>query len=260
MLAPTRESPTYTTYRMPPAWRPPDGGPARRLATRSAIRARRCVGGADPRPDLVLQARSPSRRTRASLSTRWEWLRDNGARGLVNRVENFYYSLTAPARADRRCTRCPARKAPSPRRRRTTPSFTTTCLRRSRPSRRTGLPGEGTWQRTFAGAASEPPVLITSFRPEPVDYPQAVVGVAWINHAVTSKWNYPGSQEPAVSLPSRGPEEVPALMRSKLVATFQQRLQAERTRAADLRLEPHLRAVEEWLRGRSSATPTVTST
>jgi len=26
-----------------------------------------------------------------------EWLRDNGARGLVNRVENLYYTLRAPA-------------------------------------------------------------------------------------------------------------------------------------------------------------------
>ena len=34
----------------------------------------------------------------SSLSIRTvEWLRDNGARGLVNRVENFYYSLNAPA-------------------------------------------------------------------------------------------------------------------------------------------------------------------
>ncbi|HEX4282384.1 MAG TPA: hypothetical protein VHZ27_16570, partial [Solirubrobacteraceae bacterium] len=27
-----------------------------------------------------------------------EWLRDNGARGLVDRVENLYYSLTAPSK------------------------------------------------------------------------------------------------------------------------------------------------------------------
>src|SRR5437763_10681104 len=35
----------------------------------------------------------------SSLSIRTvEWLRDNGARGLVNRVENFYYSLNAPSK------------------------------------------------------------------------------------------------------------------------------------------------------------------
>jgi hypothetical protein len=31
-----------------------------------------------------------------------EWMRDNGARGLVTRIENLYYSLTAPRRAGRR--------------------------------------------------------------------------------------------------------------------------------------------------------------
>jgi hypothetical protein len=47
-----------------------------------------------------------------------------------------------------------------------------------------------------------------------------VAGVAWIDHARTSTWLYPGREEPAVSLPSRGPMEVPMSMRPKLVATF----------------------------------------
>jgi hypothetical protein len=83
-----------------------------------------------------------------------------------------------------------------------------------------GLPGEGVWHATFAHGGSRPPVLITSFRPEPHIYPQVVVGVAWIDHTRTSVQLYPGMQEPAVPLPSRGPAEVPMSMRSKLVATF----------------------------------------
>ena len=63
-------------------------------------------------------------------------------------------------------------------------------------------------------------MLITSFRPKPMNYPQAVVGVAWIDHTRTSTWLYPGAQEPGVSMASRGPEEVPAELRSRLVATF----------------------------------------
>jgi hypothetical protein len=63
-------------------------------------------------------------------------------------------------------------------------------------------------------------VLITQFRPDPVDYPQAVAGVAWIDHTRTSVQLYPGTQEPAVTLPSRGPEEVPMALRARLVATF----------------------------------------
>jgi hypothetical protein len=61
--------------------------------------------------------------------------------------------------------------------------------------------------------------MITSFRPDP-SYPQVVAGVGWIDHTQTSVWLYPGVSEPAVSLPSRGPEEIPQQMRSRLVATF----------------------------------------
>jgi hypothetical protein len=83
-----------------------------------------------------------------------------------------------------------------------------------------GLPGEGIWHATFAGGGARPPVLITSFRPEPTEYPQVVVGVAWIDHTRTSVQLYPGAQEPAVALPQRGPEAVPMSRRSRLVATF----------------------------------------
>jgi hypothetical protein len=44
--------------------------------------------------------------------------------------------------------------------------------------------------------------------------------VAWIDHARTSTWLYPGRLEPAVPMTSRGPMDVPADNRSRLVATF----------------------------------------
>jgi hypothetical protein len=47
-----------------------------------------------------------------------------------------------------------------------------------------------------------------------------VAGVAWIDNTETSTQLYPGRTEPAVSMPSRGPMEVPANARSRLVATF----------------------------------------
>jgi hypothetical protein len=62
-------------------------------------------------------------------------------------------------------------------------------------------------------------VLVTSFRPDP-DYPRTVAGVAWIDHTQTSTWLYPGRQEPAVSMSSRGPMQVPLHLRSRLLATF----------------------------------------
>jgi hypothetical protein len=75
------------------------------------------------------------------------------------------------------------------------------------------------WRATFAGDRRHPPVLVTSFRSDPA-YPRLVAGVAWIDHTQTSTWLYPGVREPSVSLPSRGPAEVPLRRRSRLVATF----------------------------------------
>jgi hypothetical protein len=215
MLAPSRPPLPYNTYRMP-AWQPPDGGQpggwrrARRIALAAAVVALI--------PALISFASTMSKPSNSSFFINAvEWLRDNGARGLVNRVENTYYSLTAPAKGGPALHRLPGQRGALASTARHVVHY---YLPPPIAPLARGLPGEGVWQRTFAGAASEPPVLITSFRPEPVDYPQAVVGVAWINHAVTSTWNYPGRLEPDLPLPSRGPEEVPALMRSKLVATF----------------------------------------
>ena len=146
-----------------------------------------------------------------------EWLRDNGARGIVNKVENIYYSLNAPSKGGSALRALPKQHGayaggadhvihyyrPAP----------------IAPVIRPALPGEGVWQATFEDGGSRPPVLITSFRPEPA-YPQLIAGVAWIDHTRTTTWLYPGLQEPSVSLPSRGPEEVPVELASRLVATF----------------------------------------
>jgi hypothetical protein len=148
-----------------------------------------------------------------------EWMRDNGARGLVNRIENFYYSLNAPAKGGPRLHRLPGQAG----------ALAGAGVGRQvhyyqpppiKPLVASGLPGEGVWHATFAHGGSRPPVLITSFRPEPINYPRAVVGVAWMDHTRTSTWLYPGRLEPAVSLAARGPMEVPSSKRSGLVATF----------------------------------------
>lgn len=174
-------------------------------------------------PALVSYANALSRPSDSSLSIKTvEWMRDNGARGLVNRVENFYYSLNAPAKGGPGLKALPRqpgvaaalaadRAGHSPHHYYRPP--------RLRPVIHPALAGEGIWRATFAGGGSRPPVLVTSYRPSP-DYPQLVAGVAWIDHTRTSTWLYPGLQEPAVSLPSRGPEEVPPRLRSRLVATF----------------------------------------
>src|SRR5579884_1732105 len=148
-----------------------------------------------------------------------EWMRSNGARGLVNTIENEYYALTAPAKGGP-----PLKQLTRQRGALAVPVRAVHVVHHYRPPNIVplahGLPGEGVWQPTFADGGSRPPVLITSFRPEPLEYPQVVVGVAWIDHTRTTTWLYPGAQEPAVPLASRGPEEVPLSMRSRLVATF----------------------------------------
>jgi hypothetical protein len=158
-----------------------------------------------------------TQRSDSSLSIRSvEWLRDNGARGLVNRVENMYYSLNAPAKGGPALKALPtqvtlARGARAHRHFYRPP--------RIRPVIHPALAGEGGWRPTFSGGGNRPPVLVTSFRPDP-NYPQNVAGVAWIDHTRTATWLYPGVQEPAVTMADRGPEEVPTGMRRHLVATF----------------------------------------
>ena len=145
-----------------------------------------------------------------------EWLRDNGARGIVNRVENWYYSMNAPAQGGPALRRLPVLGG--------TVILAKPVARHYEPPPiraviHPALPGEGRWHATFADGGKHPPVLITTFRPEPA-YPQLVAGVAWIDHTRTSTWLYPGMQEPAVNLPARGPAEVPTSLRPRLVATF----------------------------------------
>lgn len=178
-------------------------------------------------PVLVSYVRAITERSDSSVGIRSvEWLRDNGARGIVNQVENWYYSLNAPAKGGPGITALPAQagiltaqaqgRAQAARRRVRHHFYRPP---RIKPILHPALPGEGVWHATFSGGGSRPPVLITSFRPSP-EYPSVVAGVAWVDHTRTSVMLYPGISEPAVAMPDRGPEEVPTSTRGKLVATF----------------------------------------
>jgi hypothetical protein len=173
-------------------------------------------------PVIVSYARALVGPSNSSLGIRTvEWLRDNGARGLVNAVENFYYSLNGPSTGGPPLRALPKQpgavaSASSPARHVARHYYRPAPIV---PGVSPALPGEGTWRATFAAGGSRPPVLIASFRPDP-NYPTLVAGVAWIDHTRTSTWLYPGRQEPAVTLPARGPMEVPTSTRSGLVAAF----------------------------------------
>jgi hypothetical protein len=154
-----------------------------------------------------------------------EWLRDNGARAIVNKVENIYYSLNAPAKGGPGLPTLPRQAGAIATAGATGPARRTRVrVHHYRPANldpviSPALPGEGVWHATYVPGRSRPPVLITSFRPDP-NYPRLVAGVAWIDHTRTSTVFYPGAAEPAVAMPSRGPEEIPPAKRGQLVAAF----------------------------------------
>ncbi len=147
-----------------------------------------------------------------------EWLRDHGAAQLVADVESFYYSLNAPAKGGPQLKALPkvgvagtaaagrSVERPAP----------ITPLTSADP-----LPGEGIWQTTEHGESkSHPPLLVTTFRSDPSEYPRLVAGVAWINTRRTVISLIPGRLEPSVSIPVRGAMDVPVSQRQKLLATF----------------------------------------
>jgi hypothetical protein len=148
-----------------------------------------------------------------------EWLRDHGAAGIVTKVEAAYYELTAPEKGGAALHALPkvgvagaGAAAGAPIVDRPAPIV---------PLTRPALPGEGVWNPTRAGVSvSNPPLLVSTFRSDPKEYPRLVAGVAWINTSRTAVELYAGAQEPAVEMASRGPSEVPRAQRGRLLATF----------------------------------------
>ena len=140
-----------------------------------------------------------------------EWLRDNGAAGLVSGVEHFYYTFNAPSTGGPPLRALPrvGRAGAS-----TGGAYAPAAIA---PVIEPALPGEGVWHGTGPLVGGAPPVLVTTFRPDP-NYPQMVAGVAWIDRTRTALALYPGRYEP----PNAGnpPAEVPPLLHGALLATF----------------------------------------
>lgn len=80
------------------------------------------------------------------------------------------------------------------------------------------LPGEGAWRPAGPTINGGPPVMLTTYRPDPA-YPQLVAYVAWFDHTRTEIGYYPGRYEPP-NAAVRGPMMVPNDQRSRLLATF----------------------------------------
>jgi len=149
-----------------------------------------------------------------------EWIRVNHGAWLVDTVEHYWYSWTAPSPGGPTLKALPSVGV---RTRRPHTTKKTHVRKQYRPPRivpilRPALPGEGVWQGTGQVVAGGPPVLVTTFRPDRV-YPRIVAYVAWIDHTRTQLGLYPGRYEPPGASP-RGPMEVPLGQRFRLLATF----------------------------------------
>ena len=135
-------------------------GPAATAAPRLATRLRRIALLAAAIcliPATVSLIGALSERSNSGLSIRLvEWMRDHGARALVNKVESIYYSLNAPSTGGRPCGRCRIRQGPSPAR--DNPGMPRPAAYTGRgalrPLIRPALPGEGLWHATFAAGAA----------------------------------------------------------------------------------------------------------
>jgi hypothetical protein len=140
-----------------------------------------------------------------------EWMRGNGAAWFVSGIERYYYKLNAPS------TGGPAlRKLPR------VGMSGTGAASAYQPAPISAaiyppLPGEGQWHGTGPLVAGGPPVLVTTFRPDPA-YPQLVAGVAWIDSTRAWVQLYPGRYEPPDS--ANAIAEVPPQLRAGLLATF----------------------------------------
>src|ERR1700686_5174711 len=169
-----------------------------------------------------------------------EWLRDHGAAGLVSKVESIYSQLTAPAKGGPALKALPrvglaaaphtadATGVAAARALRGAGGAGTGALlgvtpayrpRRIMPLAQPALPGEGVWHATQPGLGPAPPLLVSSFRSDPAEYPRLVAGVAWIDAHRATISLYPGRQEPSVTIP-RGSMDVPERFRHRLLATF----------------------------------------
>ena len=139
-----------------------------------------------------------------------EWLRDNGAAWLVSDVERLYYSASAPATGGAGLKKLPSVGVAAG------VTVGTYAPPSIRPVIAPALPGEGVWQRAGPLVRGRAPLLVTTFRPDPL-YPQMVAGVAWIDSTRAWLQLYPGRYEPPNAT---GSAEVPPQLRGRLLATF----------------------------------------
>ena len=141
-----------------------------------------------------------------------EWVRDHGGNGLVDRIENWYYSSHAPRGSAPDPAALPAAPAAGVRAAVRAPAALPLL------AGHTPVRAEGAWVAGRRDPAGLPAIYTTFVRPDPA-HPSVVAGVAWIRAGDTRAHLVPGTVEPAgARWPSAArvaTADVPAL-----VATF----------------------------------------
>lgn len=126
-----------------------------------------------------------------------EWARDHGGNGLVNGIENWWYTHHPPPKGGRpKGGKLPAARPL----RATTPTSRPQVLPRSiSPIAQPALPGEGVWQPTGKLVHGTPAVYVTYFRPDPI-HTSLVTTAMWMDAGLVRGALYNGLQ-----LPGGGP-------------------------------------------------------
>jgi hypothetical protein len=187
-------------------------GSPRRVSPARAVTWRRVVGAGLVLvllPVLVSYGRALGYPGQASVSVRTvEWIRDNGGGGLVDAVENWWYTRDAPPTS-----------APDPK----LASRTPVAPPPGAPAPLAAIGphlalGEGVWTAGPPTATGRTPMLVTYIRPDPV-HPGVLAGVARFDQNQVTARIIAGTREPdQQNWPEGG--QVPPEQRSALVATF----------------------------------------
>lgn len=145
-----------------------------------------------------------------------EWVRDHGGGGLVNVVENWWYSRNRPTGAAP-----PASAIPHP------PGSSATFVPRQAAAAAPPklpllpgappLPGEAMWVPAPQQVGSAPAMYTGYFRPDPA-YPSQIVGVAWLDQSRVGLHLVAGTIDPGGQWPEHA--QVPSSWRPGLVAAF----------------------------------------
>jgi hypothetical protein len=149
-----------------------------------------------------------------------EWIRANNGAWLVDEVERLWYSWHQPRKGGPPLVALPVVPGLRVRPQRRTPVRAVPHFRPRRvpPVIRPALAGEGVWRPVGWTSTGAPSVFATVFRPQP-EYPRTVAYAVWLDHTRTRLFLHPGRYEPPAANP-RGPMQVPAAERPRLVATF----------------------------------------